>query len=366
MSNTHVRHAFVLLPAHLDVSLWKRKWLNGLVPDETPYGYHHAELYGYRVSFSIPMALGKFRSWPFKMLRRLTGLDLTHAWQHRAMLFSQSVDVIWTHTEREFLPVVLLGLLTRQRPQPMIGQIVWLADDWPKFSRLQQWLYRILLKRVDWCTCHSPDNLKFLTEEMHVSNASLVEFGVASELYRQDLVVRVAAHQPIRILVLGNDIHRDWAVLKAAFSNQPNIEVFIASSTCPDDDLGNNMIRQLCDWKTVRQRYEWADVVVVPLSPNRHASGLTVMLEATASGKPVVATDVGGLSHYLDAQAVSFVPAGDAIVLREKVIGLVSDERLIEQRVRSAREQFKARHFDTHGYSRRHVEISDNLRSFRS
>lgn len=362
MTERRTRHVFVLLPDHLDVSSWRQAWREGRVPDETPYGYHHAQLLGCEVSFSESLSLSGWRAWPFKVLRRITGLDLQHAWQHRSALFSTSVDVIWTHTEREFLPVVMLAWLLRRRTRPMIGQIVWLADEWPKLSSWRRWLYRRLLQRVDHCTCHSPDNLQFLLHEVRVPRASLVEFGIAPELYRPDLLsVRNPVHRPVRVLALGNDRHRDWVTLKAAFANQPDVEVFIASSTCPDDGGGANMTRQSCDWRTVRERYEWADVVVVPLVPNRHASGLTVMLEATACGKPVVATDAGGLSHYLDAQAISYVPPGDALAMRRQTMNLALDSARSDVLIKNARQQFVDRELDTRGYAWRHVAISDTL-----
>jgi glycosyltransferase involved in cell wall biosynthesis len=356
-----MRRAFVLLPEHLDVSSWRQDWREGRVPDETPYGYHHAETMGVHVSFSQPGVLSGWGNWPFKMVRRLTGLDLRHAWQHRKNLFDPAIDVIWTHTEREFLPAVLLGWLLRRRVRPMIGQIVWLADEWPTLSRWRRWLYRRLLQRVDQCTCLSPDNLAFLQHDARVRRASWVEFGVAPELYRPEVLRCVSNQRPVRVLALGNDRHRDWATLKMAFFNQPNVEVFIASSTCPDEGLGANMRRQACDWPTVQQRYEWADVVVVPLVPNRHASGVTVILEATAYGKPVVATNVGGLAAYLDERAVSYVPAGDALALRQATMALALDGDRSDAFIRNARQQFRDRELDTSGYARRHVQLSEAL-----
>lgn len=357
----HVRRAFVLLPEHLDVPSWRQAWRDGNVPDETPYGYHHAEAMGVRVSFSQPGALSGWRTWPFKLIRRFTGLDLRHAWRHRKNLFDPDMDVIWTHTEREFLPVVLLGWLLWRRPRPLIGQIVWLADEWPRLSGWRRWLYRRLLQRVDQCTSLSPDNLAFLQQEVRVRGAAWVEFGIAPDLYRPDAPACLSNQRPVRVLALGNDRHRDWRTLKLAFADQPNVEVFIASSTCTDEGLGANMTRQSCDWPTVKQRYEWADVVVVTLVPNRHASGVTVMLEATAYGKPVVATDVGGLAHYLDEKAVSYVPAGDAQALRQATLALASDSDRALTFIRNARSQFRERELDTRGYARRHVELSEAL-----
>lgn len=357
------RRVFILLPDHLDVADWRQAWREGHAPDETPYGYHHAEQLGYEVHFSA--ALSPRRGWaalPFKILRRVCGFDVEHAWNHRRELFSGRADVIWTHTEREFLPVAMLAwVLGRRCSTPMIGQIVWLADEWSRLPAWRRRLYQGLLNRVACCTCHSPDNLRFLTERVGAARARLVEFGIAPALFVARPAVRLTASRPIRVLVLGNDRHRDWPLISRAFARQPGVEVFIASSTFPDALLAGNMTRQSCDWQGIRQRYEWADVVVVPVVPNRHASGLTVMLESVACGKPVVVTETGGLAHYLDHQAVWFVPHGNAEALREQVAALADDYGATRARVENARRQFAARGFDTPGYARRHVQISEEL-----
>ncbi|WP_443798338.1 glycosyltransferase, partial [Burkholderia gladioli] len=59
-----------------------------------------------------------------------------------------------------------------------------------------------------------------------------------------------------------------------------------------------------------------ADVIVVPLRPNHHASGITVMLEAAAVGKPMIVSDVGGLRDYFPNDCAAYVPAFDASAMR--------------------------------------------------
>ncbi len=43
---------------------------------------------------------------------------------------------------------------------------------------------------------------------------------------------------------------------------------------------------------------------------NRHASGITVVLEATLLGKPVVVADTGGIDWYFTRDEVVFCPVG--------------------------------------------------------
>lgn len=67
---------------------------------------------------------------------------------------------------------------------------------------------------------------------------------------------------------------------------------------------------------TFQALYRWADIVVVPMRENRF-SGITVALEATANGKPVVASRTGGVPTYFGEDAVRYVPPGDPAALRD-------------------------------------------------
>ena len=51
-----------------------------------------------------------------------------------------------------------------------------------------------------------------------------------------------------------------------------------------------------------------ATLVCVPLLPNLHASGITVIQEAVLAGAPVVATDTGGLDAYFARDEIDSPP----------------------------------------------------------
>jgi glycosyltransferase involved in cell wall biosynthesis len=74
-------------------------------------------------------------------------------------------------------------------------------------------------------------------------------------------------------------------------------------------------------------------MVVVPLNPNLHASGLSVILEAALSGRPLIASDTGGLRAYFSSQEVRYVPVGDAMAMRRAAWELSQDD---ERRFRLA------------------------------
>ena len=106
------------------------------------------------------------------------------------------------------------------------------------------------------------------------------------------------AHRPIRVLSLGNDRHRDWPTLIAAMKDWNDCVLRLVSH-----QVNRALVRSATNVEITHPRtnddlmalYDWADIVVVPLKPNLHASGITVVQEATLCGLPVVCTDTGGL-----------------------------------------------------------------------
>lgn len=77
------------------------------------------------------------------------------------------------------------------------------------------------------------------------------------------------------------------------------------------------------------ESYDWADLAVVPLKPNLHASGLTVSFEAMLHGLPVVCTDTGGITGYFSEEDIRYVPPQDPVALRNAVQELTEGDNSI-------------------------------------
>lgn len=98
-------------------------------------------------------------------------------------------------------------------------------------------------------------------------------------------------------------------------------------------------------WPDLARLYRDADVVVVAVRPNRYAAGVQALLEAMASGRPVIVTDSIGLSGYLDdTDAVTVVPQADPEAMRGAIAGLLADPLAAAQRGARAREIAQARY----------------------
>jgi glycosyltransferase involved in cell wall biosynthesis len=117
-----------------------------------------------------------------------------------------------------------------------------------------------------------------------------------------DVLLRAWAgiHSEARLMIIGQG---------AVPAAPPNVEVV---GPCYGDEL----LRRMAS----------ADIVVVPsLSPDNAPN---VVIEALGLGKPVIASDVGGIPDQLDETCSLLVPAGDAHALTASLDRLLADAEL--------------------------------------
>ncbi|CAG4898910.1 glycosyltransferase [Paraburkholderia gardini] len=326
------------------------------------YGYHHAESDEFALSYSQDAR----ERLPMRLLRRglkaVLGFDFIHTLRNRDEIMRS--DVVWTHTEHEYLSVALLLLLRRrQKRQPLLlAQSVWLLDKWPDYGVLRRWAYRKLIARADVLTTLASENA-LLCRRYLDRDAVHVYYGLNTRDFPVREPVAWQPHTPVRIAAIGNDRDRDWESLISAYGNDARYTVRLATRRRIPSSLhaSNVEIAPAAGLKKQRELYDWADVIVVPLRPNTHASGITVMLEAAALGKPMIVTDVGALRDYFtDAQA-AYVPPFDPEALRQAVARLVAAPGDALRQAQAAARQLTTRELTTEQFAQQHVRITREL-----
>ncbi|WP_227244191.1 glycosyltransferase family 4 protein [Paraburkholderia caribensis] len=326
------------------------------------YGYHHAESDEFHLSYSQDAKESK----PVRLVRRalktLLGFDLIHTLRNRDEMLRS--DVIWTHTEQEWLSAALMLLMNGKRQtQPLLlAQSVWLIDKWPNYGLLRRWFYRKLIARADLLTTLARDNAE-LCREYFGRDATQLFYGLNTRDFPVQQPKAWQPDTPLRIAAIGNDRDRDWETLIKAVGNDPRFAVRLATRRRIPRALRslNVQVAPAAGLKKQRELYDWADVVVVPLRPNTHASGITVMLEAAAVGKPMVVTNVGGLQDYFSARAAAYVPPFDADALREALLGLIASPDKALQQAQAASMQLVSRDHTTQHYAQQHVKLTRDL-----
>ncbi len=355
----HLAHGF-------DAQDWERRWRSGQLigfNEASPYGYAHAGAPDVELRFSRDRREGRLARVVRGGLRLLLGFDVVHAWRNRAAL--RAADVVWTHTESQHLAAAaLIKLMPAGRRPRLLAQSVWLIDRWDGLGAARRVLYRWLMREAGVLTFLSPLNRDRAARLFPDAWCAMVPFGVCTDARQVPAAASHATRGGMRVLALGNDRHRDWDTMLAAFGDQPDVEVTIASGALQSRRIAkyrNVVIRKPQRNAELMALYAAADVVVLPLKPNLHASGITVLQEAVLAGRPVVCTRSGGLDSYFADGEVAFVPPGDPAALREAAARLYADPAAACAMAQAAQRRMTADDLGSRAFARAHVALSRAL-----
>lgn len=352
---------FVHLAENKDAERWKASWADGSlvgINDDTPYGYGRANALGCVVSFSkaYPETMaGKFLRYGTRLL---LGFDFVHAWRQRKEL--ETADVIWTHTESQYLAVAAVARLKGFKTK-IIGQTVWLFDHWSKLSAIKRHLYSALIKRVDVLTFLSPVNMQVAKSHFPDADLRFIPFGIPSETMIQP---RAPLPQPFRILAIGNDRHRDWKTLVDVVKQRPDFSLTILSGTVSRRlvaGIPNVDVRLAKSAAELIGAFAAASVVCVPLQDNLHASGITAIEEAVLAGVPVITSDTGGLRHYFSDKEIRYVPPGDLSQLLSALVDVAEQPDRAHQMAIRAQNRMGSGGLGADEYIRNHIRISHDI-----
>ena len=168
-------------------------------------------------------------------------------------------------------------------------------------------------------------------------------------------------HQPVStplVLSVGGDRDRDTATLFAALGRvhelAPETEIVVQTSSTLPPPPGVRTIARLSHLE-LAELYARATVVAIATKSNLHASGMTVSLEAMASGRPVVITDTPGIRDYVEGSPIGrspqtglLVPVGDAQAMAAQVVRLLHDPALAAALGRGGRQVVETELNTTH------------------
>jgi glycosyltransferase involved in cell wall biosynthesis len=353
--------AYVHLAYGYDALKWQRNWHNGKLlglNEEFPYGYQSASLLGASVVYSKDYPEGRFQKLVRYGFRWLLGFDALHAWYNRKEILN--ADVVWTHTESQSLAILLLFLISSRTPPKIIAQTIWLMDEWPRLNPLKKMLYKKLLPKADILTFHSPLNAREASRLFPGTRIEVVKFGINTD-YNTSKSTR-NENAKIRVLSVGNDRHRDWQTLIDSVSGTGDIEVRLVTSTYKLKTKYDHVsVVNVALNPELLALYEWADMLVLPLKPNLHASGITVVQEAVILGVPVICSKVGGLESYFNDSEVFYVDPFDAEQTRTAIRRLAGDAQLRETLVANSKRRLVEGGLNSKSFVKRHVDLSREL-----
>ncbi|MCV7334461.1 glycosyltransferase family 4 protein [Mycolicibacterium senegalense] len=314
--------AYIPLPHGLSATTWAERHHRGEVPDASPYGLHKLADHGVDVTFG-EVAPGRIVERVAASVRyRTSGLELVEGLLTARV--RRHADVVVAYDERTGVPAALRAA----RHRPTVLGIGWLTNR-VAAPRLHAALaHRALLRAASVFTQCEPV-LPILHQEWGVPRSRLhyVPVGIDTDFY---------AVQPdpepgsVVVASAGEDRYRDHALLVAAVSrlrtSHPGIHLELATGLPVHlpEELGT-LYRGRLDGK-MRELYRRSSVVAVALKPTVSGSGLTVALEAMASGRPLVMTDNPGVDAYVEHGVTGLlVPPGDVDAFAAAIGQLLSD-----------------------------------------
>ncbi|MBU9766758.1 glycosyltransferase family 4 protein [Mycobacterium sp. TNTM28] len=315
--------AYIPLPQGLSATAWAERHRRGEVPDASPYGLHRLADHGVDVTFG-EVAPGRITERVAASVRyRTCGLELVEG-----LLTAgdrRRADVVLAYDERTGVPATLLHA-TGHRPT-VLG-IGWLTHRGAA-PRLHGAFAQRAVRRAASVFTQCEPVLGILHREWGVPRSRLhyVPLGIDTDFYSVQ-----PGPEPGTTVVAGagEDRYRDHPLLVAAVSRlrsrYPGIRLELATDLPVrlPEDLGT-LYRGRLDGK-MRDLYRRAGVVAVALKPTVSGSGLTVALEAMASGRPLVMTANPGVDAYVEHGVTGLlVPPDDVDAFAAAIGELLSD-----------------------------------------
>ncbi|TWX38934.1 glycosyltransferase family 4 protein [Frigoribacterium sp. ACAM 257] len=150
-------------------------------------------------------------------------------------------------------------------------------------------------------------------------------FGVDEEFF----AARPWPERPM-VLSIGGDRDRDpatlFSTLERVHADRPDVELVVQTTSDAAPPAGVAVVPHVSH-RELAELYARASVVAVATRDNLHASGMTVSLEAMATGRPVVMTDTPGIEDYVEHERTGLLaPVGDADALAGHVLRLLGDD----------------------------------------
>lgn len=277
----------------LSAPSWALRHTEGEVPDRWPYGLHHLLDHGIPLTPFTPRAQALV-----KVGRRLGG---GYDWDR--LFAGGQAALCWD--ERTGVPVALSGV-------PTLTGLIWLTE--PRRRRPSDALARRALARATVFVL-SEKQLAPVTSAWSVpaSRVHYVPFGIDPTFWHPREGDRTG------VLVVGNDRHRDHQTAIRAVQGAGAPLTLITRQRVDVPHTTH------LDHRGLRDAYANHGVVAVATTPNMHASGVTVLLEAMACGRPVVATRGGGLELYLTRDTGVLVDPGDHRAMATAIRALLAD-----------------------------------------
>ena len=337
----------------------KAKWRLGQTqPDEFP---DLSDALVYLEEHGITVAIEESLGWPWNPLAKMhefySGIDPLRALRVAAR--TRRYDAILCIGDATaFVPLWLRRLFGLRTPILLVDPAV--SPGYPRRKRLQNYV----IPRVECVVVYGRVQIGHLAREYGESvNVSFLYHRGDTDFYRPPDSPSVLTNP--YIFSIGLDESRDFDTLAAAARRcRDELGVthrFVLHTTRAVADPGVLEVhRDPVSYPRLRQLYQDASLVVLPLRDRLHPGGINTLLEAMAIGRPIVVSGSRGILDYVsDGDTVRVVAPGDVQGMSRAIAELLANPREGERLGRNAR-QFVVDRCDNRVYA---AALADTIRN---
>jgi hypothetical protein len=306
-----------------------------------PYSVDHLEAHGFEIRYSDATFE---RPWTNPLVERGLGrlgrqypelLGIRNALANRSLITHADITLGIFEDQGSFAAFARgrgLGLLA---PRKMALMACWMADWAPHADARALRGYRRVLDGADLVIFFSKNQAEVFERTLGVEPARLlaVPFGIDRQFFAD-----VPAREDGYVLAVGTDRSRDHELLVEAVRDT-GIPTRIYAPALAVSNLPANVtwIPQAISHMAYREALRGARLVVIPTRAPMYPGGQTVLLEAMASSRPVIATTSDAMREYVqDGVTGVLVPRANALALRHAIEQLLDDDALRVSLTRNA------------------------------
>jgi glycosyltransferase involved in cell wall biosynthesis len=252
-------------------------------------------------------------------------------------------DVVFSTVDTVGIPLVLghwAGALRRPLVYAAIGLPERLAQL--RSGRMRDLYAQALAGRASilaYSEREARDLEAWLAERGRRVPVAFVPFGVDADAFRP------TAEPPMRDVVsVGADPHRDLPLLLDVARSLPETSFSVIAgrdNAHGSRDVPTNVSVEVdLPFDEMKRRLEEARVVALPVRENTYSGATTVLLQAMASGKPVVVSRTSAIAsgyELVDGENCRLVPPGDADAFARSLRGVLDDDAQARELGASAR-----------------------------
>ena len=284
------------------------------------YGMDYFALKGVNIVHNLKPANRLFRYagdvFRFAVTRGLKSYSGDIEWLLPVLRYLDRVDGIVAYSDRIIMPLLYLRMSGVIKRRPTLYIPMGLPEKLRNISN-RNMLNKIIseLKRIECIASVSMPEVEVLKNDYGLTeNVRYVKVGVDTDYFAP-----FAAEETIDVLSIGGDPFRDYGTFVKVAASLPKIRFRLITRKHLIDNPGslpkNIDLAFDVPMSTIKTEIACAKALYLPVKENLYSGGTTVLLQAMAMGKAVVANPVGPNKEgygFRDRDNLMFVSCGDA------------------------------------------------------